>query len=308
MKKLVALAFLYLVLGTKALAATTLGFQWDRGGLSTPTGTAVSANDYILGFGTFSVIPTAGDSFATVQSSFTEIVSDTANDILFNGIAGFYQTTFMNLPSGAHDGQQIYLFARNTAGTEYGVFTTGEIFPDPGASVPFNDATFTGRPSVLQTIIGGDQTGPELFEGLGPSYQLAAAAPANDFASWISGFGLDPSDQDFEDDPDRDRLSNGLEAWFGTDPGKFNAGLAQVSSDGTTTTFTHPANPVPVTNVDGFYQWSPDLVQWFANGGGPAGGPIVTISSTTTSDTVTVSATASEAIESLYLRVGASQN
>lgn len=290
-----------------AHAATSLTFQWDQGGLSNSSGVAVSTSDYVIGFGTFSIVPSPGDSFSSVEAAFDEVVSASADTLLFGGIPGFYQNTFTGIESGAYDGQQIYLFARNTAGTEYGVFTTGELFGDESAVPPVSAATFTGQTAILQTIIGGDMTGPELFAGLGPSYQLITAPVDNDFETYIGGFGLDPADQGFDDDPDGDRLRNGVEAWFGTNPAERNAGLAELSSDGTVTVFSHPQNENPVTDVSGFYQWSPDLVEWFPSGGGPGGGPTVTIVAQTVGDTTTVTATSSIALGRIFLRVGTSR-
>jgi alpha-tubulin suppressor-like RCC1 family protein len=133
-----------------------------------------------------------------------------------------------------------------------------------------------------------------------------------DFESYLSNpaFGLASGDREFLDDPDGDHLVNGLEAWFGTHPGVFNAGLALVSTNGTTTTFTHPQNGTRPTDISGFYQWSPNLVDWYAGDGvdGPPGGASVTFSANTIGTTSTVTATTSGMVERLFLRVGVRQN
>jgi hypothetical protein len=128
----------------------------------------------------------------------------------------------------------------------------------------------------------------------------------NTYATWIDNFALDPDDRDFTDDPDGDSLSNGLEAWFGTHPGQFNAGLANLAADGATTTFTHPQNAAPPSDLTGYYQWSPNLSDWYAGDGsdGPPGGPTAIISSATIETTTTVTATASVALERIFLRAG----
>jgi hypothetical protein len=135
--------------------------------------------------------------------------------------------------------------------------------------------------------------------------------PGEDFESYLSNpaFGLAAGDREFLDDPDGDHLVNGLEAWFGTHPGVFNAGLTLVSTNGTTTTFTHPQNETRPTDISGFYQWSPNLVDWYAGDGvdGPVGGPTVLVSVATSGVTTTVTATASGAIPSLLLRAGVQQ-
>jgi acyl-CoA thioesterase-1 len=125
------------------------------------------------------------------------------------------------------------------------------------------------------------------------------------FAEWISGFEVGGL-TDFNDDYDRDGLVNGFEAWLGTHPGQANGGLAALTTDGTATTFIHPQNANPPDEQTGFYQWSSNLVDWYAGDGieGPAGGPTVTISPTTVGTTTTVTATASEAMEQLFLRAG----
>lgn len=131
------------------------------------------------------------------------------------------------------------------------------------------------------------------------------ATPANDFNSWIGspGFGLAPADRDFGDDPDGDGLKNGIEAWFGTHPGQSNAGIANVATTGTTTTFSHPKNPSPPSGVNGSYEWSPNLTDWYPGGSGPGGGPSVSFVPFTVGSTTTVTATASAALQRLFLRV-----
>ena len=135
---------------------------------------------------------------------------------------------------------------------------------------------------------------------------------ANDFNSWISdpAFGIDPAEQGFALDPDGDRLANGLEAWFGTHPEQFNAGIVGLSSDGITTTFSHPQATEPPSDVSGFYHWSPNLSDWYDGDGldGPIGGPTVTIVPNTVDPTSTVISTASESMDALFLRAGVLQN
>ncbi len=134
----------------------------------------------------------------------------------------------------------------------------------------------------------------------------------NDFNSYISDptFGLAVADQDFADDSDNDGLENGLEAWFGTHPGQFNSGLADVSTTGLTTTFTHPQNASAPDDLTGYYQWSPNLSDWYLSGDGPSGGPVITFVPVTTGSTTTVTAAAStsEGTERVFFRAGVSQN
>jgi hypothetical protein len=129
------------------------------------------------------------------------------------------------------------------------------------------------------------------------------------FGGWISGFEVGGL-TGFEDDFDQDGLGNGLEAWFGTDPGEFNPGLAGLTTDGTTTTFTHPQNANPPSDLTGFYQWSPNLQDWYAGDGieGPGDGPTVGIFPNTGGTTTTVTVTASETMGRIFLRAGVMQN
>jgi hypothetical protein len=135
----------------------------------------------------------------------------------------------------------------------------------------------------------------------------SAPPPANTFASWIGGFSLDPAHTGFGDDADGDNLANGVEAWFGTHPGQFNAGVRNLSSDGTNTTFDHPQNDDPPGDLTGYYEWSPNLSDWYPSGSGPVGGPTVSFAPNTVGTTTTVTATASDPLDQLFLRVGVMQ-
>ncbi|MCK5866629.1 MAG: hypothetical protein KAG87_15825, partial [Marinobacter adhaerens] len=131
----------------------------------------------------------------------------------------------------------------------------------------------------------------------------------NTFVDWISGFEVGGL-TGFGDDFDQDGLANGLEAWYGSHPGEFSTGLDGLTTDGTTTTFTHPRNVNPPSDLTGFYLWSPNLCDWYSGDGidGLAGEPTVTILPTTSGTTTTVTVTASEAMRRLFLRVGVMQN
>ena len=110
----------------------------------------------------------------------------------------------------------------------------------------------------------------------------------------------------FNDDFDRDGLANGIEAYFGTDPSVSNSGLRLVSTDGVTSVFTHPIADTALSDVVGSYEWSPDLLNWYAGNGvdGPNGGATVSISQSVQDGVATVTAVASDdTLETFSLRV-----
>jgi uncharacterized sulfatase len=137
-------------------------------------------------------------------------------------------------------------------------------------------------------------------------------AEPNNYNSWIGDpvLVIAPADRDFGLDLDGDGLTNGVEAWFGTDPRAFTAGLANLGSDGLTTTFNHPRNPQAPSDLAGYYEWSPNLVDWYAGDGtdGPPGGPTVNIVANAAGTTTTVTATASAEVPRLFLRAGVALN
>jgi len=134
---------------------------------------------------------------------------------------------------------------------------------NPLAGTTFTLADFTGGTGTLTGVTGLRIDGNNAFD----LAQLGVAAivpPANNFTNWISdpAFGLAPADQDFTDDPDGDGLDNGIEAFFGTDPGVSTQGLTEVAKNGNEVTFTHPNPDTPLSDVSGSYQWSLDLSNW----------------------------------------------
>jgi hypothetical protein len=80
---------------------------------------------------------------------------------------------------------------------------------------------------------------------------------------------------------------------------------------GNTFTFTHPQNATPASDVTAAYTWSTDLAT-FTAGGAANGGTTVTFApalNTPAAGTTTVTATVTGTpIDSLFVRVGATQN
>lgn len=180
-------------------------------------------------------------------------------------------------------------------GDASGAFTDASVSWTTGASVPAN------QPLAIRIVKEGGAGTVIDFDKV-----RLTSAPANDFSAWIGNpaFALNPADQGFDVDPDGDNLTNGIEAWFGTNPGESNAGISNIASDGTTTVFTHPQNSNPPDNISVFYRWSPDLVTWYAANGldGPPGGAAVAVSPVTVGSTTTLTATTSEALPRLFLQ------
>jgi hypothetical protein len=133
-------------------------------------------------------------------------------------------------------------------------------------------------------------------------------AEPNTYNAWIGdpALGIAAADRGFGLDLDGDGLTNGVEAWFGTDPRAFTDGPANRGTNGTTTTFTHPRNPQAPGDLTGYYQWSPNLSDWYAGDGidGPPSGPKVNIVASPAGTTTTVTATASKAMPKIFLRAG----
>jgi len=140
----------------------------------------------------------------------------------------------------------------------------------------------------------------------GKTLKLVAA---NTFSNWISNpaFGLDPADQNLGDDPDGDGIDNGVENFFGTNPGTFSQGLSAVSASGGTFTFTHPQNATPASDLTAAYTWSKDLATFLANGATDGAGSTVsftTLANTPSPGITTVTATVTgTATDKLFVRV-----
>jgi hypothetical protein len=153
--------------------------------------------------------------------------------------------------------------------------------------------------------------GPSQLEFLRENPGSVIEAPNANFDTYISdpAFGIGPGERGFDQDPDGDQLGNGLETWLGTHPGQPSAGLANLATDGITTTFTHPQNEARPVDVSGFYEWSPNLIDWYAGDGvdGPPDGAKVVFSRSTDGAVTTVAAINEGSTPRLFFRVGARQ-
>lgn len=161
--------------------------------------------------------------------------------------------------------------------------------------------------SILSSV--ARSTAHQNTEGNKIGFRVSMVRATKTFGSWISGYDLG-GQTGFDDDPDGDQLPNGIEALFGSHPGAFNTGISGVVTDGTTSTFVHPHRGDPVARLSLYYEWSSDILDWYAGDGvdGPVGGPRVGISSNVGVVTTSVTATASEPMSHLFLRVGARED
>jgi hypothetical protein len=126
------------------------------------------------------------------------------------------------------------------------------------------------------------------------------------FANWVGNYELSGQTGPGED-PDGDRIANIAEAWFGTNPAELSGSILNLDTNRTTTTFTHPKNPRTPSDLNGFYEWSPELINWYGSTTGPTGGPTVNFFASTTDGITTVTAIGSEVMPRIFLRVVVSQ-
>ncbi len=161
-----------------------------------------------------------------------------------------------------------------------------------------------------------DTSGGNAFAGISSTsaWNFTTAGTAVDtFADWISNlaFGLAPADQGFGNDPDGDGIPNGVENFFGTNPGTFSQGLTAGIKNGNSFTFTHPRNATPASDLTASYLWSKDLATFFANGATDGAGTKVdftTQANTPSPGITTVTATVTgTATSKLFVRVKVTQ-
>lgn len=134
---------------------------------------------------------------------------------------------------------------------------------------------------------------------------VAASFVIHNFINWIADYNMS-ADTGLGDDPDGDRIPNAIEAFYGTHPGEPSQGLGHITSDGTTTTLTHPQSQNPPADLSLFYQWSTNLVDW--HDCNPSGGEPVSVTTETADGTATVSVTGSGDMDRLFLRSMVQQN
>lgn len=292
-------------------SALTRGFSYDASGGGTGQGGA------FVGSSDFNQKPRAVAQFAT-DGKTTQSWQSIKMDVLMDDNTASNALTLL-----------VELYAWNTGELGPQISLGGGTVNDPSYNVTnLNDAATLLNTTIAATAVG-DATWETFDLGnvdLGSGYDYYAwrigimgaeigdnfafdnltVSPYN-FSDWISVYNLDPVDQDFDRDPDGDNLSNGLEAWFGTHPGQFSNGLADVITDGTTTTFSHPQNEDPPVGVTGTYQWSTDLIDWYVGDGldGPVSGLTVNITPNVSGSTANVTATASEEADMIFFRVEA---
>lgn len=279
-------------------AYTTAGFSLGGGSTLTAVGSASSfgirfTRDALFGAGNviqlFDGNTQVGPNYSfpggidpgAASFGVTLDIADPSDGNPWNGVGSTVTSVFVN-------GTFVASYSKGSGGYTNNFMTLESGF---GANAGANP----GDPAVIGLAIN-------VFDEL----TVATRQTTSTYSSWISNpaFGLVPADQGFDLDPDGDGIDNGTEAWFGTNPGLFNAGVTTPTKSGNVSTFTHPQNASPLSDVSGYYEWTSNLNNWYLTGTGPGVGPTVTFSSVTSGGTTTVTATASAPMEKQFLRVG----
>jgi hypothetical protein len=143
--------------------------------------------------------------------------------------------------------------------------------------------------------------------GLEPRLVYVAGTSPNTFAAWIAGKPGVGGQTAPDDDPDGDGIPNGVENFFGTEPGVISQGVIAGAKNGNQFTFTHPRGTL-ASDLTASYRWSTDLDNFYPEGSRPGGGS-VDFSSTTMPGITTVTATVSGApLDRLFVIVEVRRN
>ncbi|MBT8044556.1 MAG: PASTA domain-containing protein, partial [Verrucomicrobiae bacterium] len=232
------------------------------------------------------------------------IVDDTTITIDEPNVAPTWTTNPINESDATEDAAYNSTLADDASDANAGdTLTFAKVGGPTWLSVAAN-GSLSGTPPAGE--VGEDSFTVSVSDGIAPAVEATLninVTGTPHYQAWIEGYGLAPEDWDFLSDPDGDRLSNGLEAWFGTHPGQKNAGLAFLATDGSTSTFTHPRNDNPPSDLSAFYEWSPNLTDWYGSGSGPVGGPNLTFSANTVGTTTTVTLNGSGSLDYFFVRV-----
>jgi autotransporter-associated beta strand protein len=167
-------------------------------------------------------------------------------------------------------------------------------------------ATITGAAPNLDPAIPGYNV---ILDGTNTLKLVTTAT--NTFANWIGTFSGLGGLTAVGDDPDGDGIDNGVENFFGTNPGTFSQGLLVGVKSGNTFTFTHPQNATPASDLTASYSWSKDLATFLASGANDGAGTTVaftTQANTPSPGVTTVTATVTgTATSKLFVRVNVTQ-
>ena len=199
--------------------------------------------------------------------------------------------------------------------------------PVPAISAPLtqiyasnNIGSARGGAGYEVGVTPGDHTYTWTLPTTNPTPRSAVAASfvitgttGETFADWIAdpAFGIAEEDQGPNDDPDGDGIANAVENFFGSHPGEFSQGLLAGTQSGNSFTFTHPQNASPASDLTPTYRWSTNLTDWYVgdNLDGPGGGLTVNIVPAPVGPPVTtVTATASQPVPRLFVRVDVAEN
>lgn len=135
---------------------------------------------------------------------------------------------------------------------------------------------------------------------------LAKSAASSTYADWLAA---NPPASGFSSDSDGDGVPNALEHILGSNPNAFSAGLSNIASTASSSTYTHPLNPTLASDVSYVYEWSTDLVEWKLSGAANTAGTTASIApSAPVAGVVTVTTTITGGpAGKLFTRIKASQ-
>ncbi|MBP7949669.1 MAG: autotransporter-associated beta strand repeat-containing protein [Verrucomicrobiales bacterium] len=165
----------------------------------------------------------------------------TGNSLLFSGISTHTAGTKLAITNWTGTPGVL-----GTASTDRLIFTgSASAFT---AAYTQSDVSFNGVAGYMAIQDGGQ-------------YEIVAM-PASSYPSWIAGFGITGPDSNFDADPDKDGVVNGLEWILGGSPLTSSVGLLpQITSDATNIFLTFTRSDASETSALSL-EWGTDLSAW----------------------------------------------